>query len=1062
MKPFSLPFKKAVAALLLLSTLAVPLASCQKAATTSDEGAASPTTPTPPASSFQQGTQSPFQSESSKGEDSMYGSSDYVNKYADTAAMDAWLKEHVTDKSTPPVTFLAGSKSSDSYAWEKTVGEKRQVIYFEEEMPCESIELPITYRCKELSLRVELTLISYTGYPVVEYTATLYNEGEGNSKKVSNLLSADYAVESKEGAHFLHASRGATTTYTDFEPLSYELKNKKYFEVTDGKPTGTYIPYFNVENKEQNTGTIAILNWQGNWKAEFTPSDTGVSMKAGQHTVNVVLQKGESLDFPGMVLLFYKGDRMNGQNVYRRWLYRCNQFREQGKKMKETNVLVCPEQYNILSNKKTISLYVKTGLVEYIDKFNIDGGWYDTEGHTWYHTGNWFTVKKDYPQGIAQLSKLVHNEGLKFAVWYEPERVAWGTQTTEALKAMKGMIIPGADGKALTDYSSVPDGYSYVILDYSNPEVVEWVVNMLNTQFEENEIDQYRQDFNTWPHNHWLALDRTRQDELGIPRIGYTENKYCKGYLDVYAGILEENPEMYIDACASGGMRNDLSTIRYSFMHTRSDYWADIESAQLQTYGSSMWFMYWGTGFSSADYNDYDVRSHIGNSIGVGASTEAQAELLKGALTQWKHFAGYLFYDYYPLSEYAGTSKKTMSLQYDSPEEGIGMLITYFRKNDTFTVCPRGLDPKALYEVWDYDNKEGTLKQMTGAELMAGIKITSTASTAIVYEYKLVEGQDTTAFQKEEVKIGKGWGGYNPDNGNEEGLTDVTVPAVTVPYESTMSDDKLCALYDLSAQNTIKLLTEDHHTLGLVYAISKDIYDELIFTDYQTDGWQAVDESKIHISIDGTLFYPFTTWDGNGSMFKNVQPFAKKIGDCYFLWLSGFLPFADSDGAWTSGTCTLKWNKKSGGSGQSPIEVDFSKSGGRIVSEGVDPFDSIGKIYTIDRAIFESFSYTGKGKTVKDTLLYQVDASKVGIVSVAEKAPLEGTDLELITLWASDLADAEIAVYTYEKDGGFYLLIENVTALEDAVITKAHAKRTFFVWKDRNGTFCAQSMLFPA
>ena len=254
MTPFSSPLKRTVASLLMLAALALPLASCSKGAKTTEQGAS----PSSPSLSVESGKDT-----TSKGEESMYGSSNYVNKYADTAAMDEWLSENVEGKTSPPVTFRVGGKSSADYVWQKTVGQKKQVIYFEEEMPSESIHLPITYRCPDLSLRVELTLISYTGYPVVEYTATLYNDGEGNSKAVSNLLSADYPVESKQGTKTLHASRGATT-YTDFEPLSYQLDGRKYFEVTNGKPTSTYIPYFNLENKEQNTGTIAILNWQGN------------------------------------------------------------------------------------------------------------------------------------------------------------------------------------------------------------------------------------------------------------------------------------------------------------------------------------------------------------------------------------------------------------------------------------------------------------------------------------------------------------------------------------------------------------------------------------------------------------------------------------------------------------------------------------------------------------------------------------------------------------------------------------------------------------------------------
>jgi len=997
-----------------------------------------------------------------KGDDVVYTSSDYVKKYADTDAMQMWLKENILESLLPPVTFTVKGKSSSNYSWKKTSQKAEKVVYFpQEENPSESTQQIINYDCKELALRVECTLITYTDYPVVEYTAVLYNEASGNSQRIGNLLAADYSIENKTGDYYLHTNRGANTAYNDFEPLSYELSNQKSFAVTNGKPTSTYIPYFNLENKMENTGTIAILNWQGNWKADFTKTESGVTLQAGQHTTDLVLQKGESMDFPGMVLLFYKGDRMNGQNVYRRWLYSCNQFREQGKHMKETNVLVCPPEYTIQADMKNLSMYARTGLLEYIDKYNIDGGWYDTEGNTWFHTGNWFTLKNAYPGGIQQLSQIVHSSGLQFAVWLEPERVAWGTQTTEALKNMGGLIVVGSDGKSVTDYAKVAKGDCYVLLDYSNPKVVQWVINLLNTQFKNNNIDQYRQDFNMYPGGHWTALDKTRAGQLGIPRTGYTENKYCRGYLDVYAGILAENPTMYIDACASGGMRNDLSTIRYSFMHTRSDYWADIESAQLQTYGSSMWFMYWGTGFSSADLNSYDVRSHISNSIGVGISNDSQAQALKNALTDWKHLAGYLFWDYYPLTDYIGATKQTMSLQYDSPEAGKGMFITYFRKNDTITVCPRGLDPKAIYQVWDLDRKESTLRTMTGAQLMAGISITSAAETAIVYEYQLVLGQDTTAFQTENVPTGKGWGGYDPDAKNGK-IVNVAVPSVTVPYVNVMADDILVKEYAITEDGQIRYLHSDHRTTGMVYAISANIYDELIYTTKTVNGWKAIDKSKIYITVPGGAPCPFTIWDGNGALFKNVQPFAKKIGDTYFLWIANILPFADDDGQWKSWNCTLGWNKTEGGMGSADMFVDFSESGGRITPNGKDAHTGRGKIYEIDCAIYESFSYTGKGVQYGDIIWNEVDLLTVGIISVNEKAPAETENVGNLVKWLSDLKEESVGVYARKDGDRYYLWMRESETIESLSGCRAQVKRAVFVWKDRNGNLCQQGILFPA
>ena len=187
----------------------------------------------------------------------MYTSSNYVKKYSDLSAMTSWLEKHITGSDTPPVTFQVNGKSSSDYTWEKTVGKIEKIIYFEQEdNPSESCQQIINYVCKQLSLRIQLTLIRYTDYPLIEYSATLFNESEQNSPLISNLLSANYEIENKNGDYFLHASRGANTQYNDFEPLTYQLKQAQHFEVTNGKPTSTYLPYFNLENKVENTGVI--------------------------------------------------------------------------------------------------------------------------------------------------------------------------------------------------------------------------------------------------------------------------------------------------------------------------------------------------------------------------------------------------------------------------------------------------------------------------------------------------------------------------------------------------------------------------------------------------------------------------------------------------------------------------------------------------------------------------------------------------------------------------------------------------------------------------------------
>ena len=242
-----------------------------------------------------------------------------------------------------------------------------------------------------------------------------------------------------------------------------------------------------------------------------------------------------------------------------------------------------------------------------------------------------------------------------------------------------------------------------------------------------------------------------------------------------------------------------------------------------------------------------------------------------------------------------------------------------------------------------------------------------------------------------------------------------------------------------------------------------NIYDELVYTAKEVNGWKAVNKSKIYITVPGGEPCPFTIWDGNGALFKNVQPFAKKIGDTYFLWIANMLPFADEDGQWKNWECTISWNKANGaGMGSALTRVDFTDRNGRIVPAGKDSHTGKGKIYEIDRAIFESFFYTGKGVQFGDIIWNEIDLSTVGIISVTEKAPAETENVNGLVQWLSDLANEGVGVYARKDGDRYYLWMREAEVIERLSICQAQVKRAIFVWKDCNGTLCQQGILFPA
>ena len=253
-----------------------------------------------------------------------YIPAEYLLTYSDYEAAEKWLKEKIEDTEIPPVYFEIDETDSTKLTWTKTVGEEYTVVSYEDtDAPAERQCRKIEYVCAEKGLKLVVTLTSYAGYPVIEYDTRLVNIGEGNSPEIKNVYTINADIADYSGSVTAHYNTGGLDVATAWQPHTQELTAETPLSLDPayGLPTNEFIPYFNIEDTAEKDGVIAVLNWQGNWKADFTVADDQVILSSGQYETDFVMLPEEDLKLPGVVLLFYKnGDWQYGQNIWRRWL----------------------------------------------------------------------------------------------------------------------------------------------------------------------------------------------------------------------------------------------------------------------------------------------------------------------------------------------------------------------------------------------------------------------------------------------------------------------------------------------------------------------------------------------------------------------------------------------------------------------------------------------------------------------------------------------------------------------------------------------------------------------
>lgn len=581
-------------------------------------------------------------------------------------------------------------------------------------------------------LVVTLNARCYQDYQAEEWLAWISNTGEKKSKLITDLYVIDEAfpVQAKNEV-VIHANRGDDCSKRSFEPFDIVL-NKGQREVfypsfEDGSPCGKSTtgargwPYWNIQNGGQ--GWILALGWPGTWQTEFSrEDDSSFRVKAGQRTFNAALMPGETVRTPLFCILPWKArDAAAAQNIWRHFYLDHVIPRFGGEPEKPVTEIQCAMREESIAQAQR---YIDAGIKPRITW--CDAGWYPTLSGQWLETGDWVLDPKRYPNGIKPFSDWAHAHGIECLLWFEPERV-------------RGDHALNRDHK---DWLLYVNGWNTQTLNLGNPAALDWAINHFDRMIKDNGLDWYREDMNDrGPDKAWAQADT----ETGKDRLGITENLYVQGHLAYWDALKERNPGLHIDACASGGRRDDLETMHRAVPLLRSDYqWLKefgpeyIDGNQCHTWALSAWFPFQGS--AVYEYEPYKYRSFYLPSFGMGDMNEANRAAVIKAFNECKAIQPMMLYgDYWPMTPYSLEDDAWIAWQFNRKKEGDGCIQAFRRENcdtESLTVKLRGLNPHARYRVKDLDSSRAFI--LSGKQLMKnGLAITlpDKASAAIfVYE----------------------------------------------------------------------------------------------------------------------------------------------------------------------------------------------------------------------------------------------------------------------------------------------------------------------------------------
>jgi alpha-galactosidase len=189
-----------------------------------------------------------------------------------------------------------------------------------------------------------------------------------------------------------------------------------------------------------------------------------------------------------------------------------------------------------------------------VELFVVDDGWFGARGHDRAGLGDWTVNLSKLPGGLRPLVDGVHQLGMQFGIWVEPE-----------------MVNPDSDlYRAHPDWAYHAEGRratlsrNQLVLNFARPDVRE----AIHAQLRDLLRNHGTIEFVKWDHNRaWT--------EVGWPEHPAQQRevwvRHVRGVYSMIEQLREEFPQLIIESCAGGGGRSDLGILRWTDQVWTSD-----------------------------------------------------------------------------------------------------------------------------------------------------------------------------------------------------------------------------------------------------------------------------------------------------------------------------------------------------------------------------------------------------------------------------------------------------------------------------------------------------------
>ena len=332
-----------------------------------------------------------------------------------------------------------------------------------------------------------------------------------------------------------------------------------------------------------------------------------------------------------------------------------------------------------------------------VELFVLDDGWFGRRNDDTSSLGDWTVNQEKLPGGLRYLSDRIHDMGMMFGLWMEPE-----------------MISPDSElFRAHPDYALQNPGRAptlsrhQLVLDLTRAEVRDCVYAQIHAALSSARIEYVKWDMNRPLTNLFsTALPPDRQGELS--------HRYMLGVYELQERMLTDFPELLLENCCSGGGRFDAGMLYYSPQIWTSDNTEAVDRLKIQA-GTAMVYPYSCMGahvaacpsHTNSRVTPFATRGLVslpgcfGYELDLTKLTEQELDQIPGQLADYHRYGGvFRTGDYYCLASYAHNGEYDVQMAVSRDRQTAVLIYVQVlsrQKQNVPLVYPRGLEETRLY-----------------------------------------------------------------------------------------------------------------------------------------------------------------------------------------------------------------------------------------------------------------------------------------------------------------------------------------------------------------------------